>query len=211
MPVGRTIRPMLTPHALAFVRDALPARPASVLEVGAGRGKLAQILRSDGYDVTAIDPAARPDTGVTPVALLDVTGTFDAAVAMLSLHHIDPLEQSCAHLASVLVPGAPLVIDEFDIARLDAEAVGWWMTRRGDADGHEHGTPEEIVSNMQSHLHGFDDIVSALEPHFEVATPFRCGYLHRWKLDGELHDEEERLIADGRLPATGVRTVATRT
>ena len=64
---------MLDPGLLAFACGALPA-PARVLEIGAGGGEPAAALRDMGHDVTAIDPAAEPGTGVEAVALLDATG-----------------------------------------------------------------------------------------------------------------------------------------
>lgn len=96
--------PMLVDDVLAFVRAALPAPPARVLEVGAGAGELAGELRGAGFEVTAIDPAAVEGTGVQRAALLDVSGAFDAAVAVVSLHHLEPLSDSCAHLASLVLP-----------------------------------------------------------------------------------------------------------
>jgi SAM-dependent methyltransferase len=43
-------------------------------------------------------------------SLLDVRGSFDAVVAVVSLHHIEPLQESCNHLATLLPPGTRLVI-----------------------------------------------------------------------------------------------------
>src|SRR4051795_925100 len=100
------------PGVVAFVRAALPPPPVRVLEVGAGRGELAAALRDAGYDVVAIDPAADGAPGVEPVALVDVVGedaSFDAAVAVVSLHHVEPLTGSCARLAEVVRPGGALV------------------------------------------------------------------------------------------------------
>jgi len=46
----------------------------------------------------AIDPAAEPDSHVQRRSALQVSDQFDAAVAVVALHHVDPLEESCAHL-----------------------------------------------------------------------------------------------------------------
>ncbi len=75
--------------------------------------------RSAGYDVTAIDP--KGGDGVLPVALDDLDApprSFDAAVAMLSLHHVVPLGRSLRRLSEVLRHGARLVVDEFDVDAL---------------------------------------------------------------------------------------------
>ncbi|MEY2514119.1 MAG: hypothetical protein QOJ89_1477 [bacterium] len=195
---------------VAFVRAALPAAPASVLEIGAGSGELAGELRDGGYDVTAIDPAAQDGSGVQPIGLLDVRGSFDAAVAVVSLHHVEPLRESCAHLATLVRPGGVLVVDEFDVARFDERAAGWWLAQRRAAGGeeqHEHG---ELIAFMRHHVHALDDVRAALAEHFAVGEAVPCAYLHRWNLEPGLRDAEERLIARGRLPATGARMIATR-
>jgi SAM-dependent methyltransferase len=44
---------------------------------------------------------------------------FDAAVAVLSLHHVEPLQKSCRRIAEVLRARGSLVIDEFDVGRFD--------------------------------------------------------------------------------------------
>jgi SAM-dependent methyltransferase len=198
---------------LAFVRAELPAPPARVLEVGAGAGELATALRGLGYDVVAIDPAASAPE-VLPVALLDLDagdGSFDAAVAVLSLHHVEPLEASCRRLAEVVRPGGRLVVDEMDVAALDARAAGWWAGHHGDHAHADHASdPAAMVTDMQAHLHPARLVRAALEPGFELGPVERGPYLHRWDLPPALRDEEAGLIAAGRLPATGARFTGTR-
>jgi SAM-dependent methyltransferase len=116
----------------SFVLSQLPPPPGRVLEVGAGSGALARELRNAGYEVMAIDPEAT-SADVLPVSLLELTRPrkpFDAAVAVLSLHHVHPLEASCVHLAELMRPGAPLVVDEFDVACFDKRAAAWWLEQR---------------------------------------------------------------------------------
>jgi SAM-dependent methyltransferase len=198
---------------VTFVRGCLPPPPAGVLEVGAGRGELAATLREAGYAVVAIDPAVGDVPGVEPVALLDLEaadGSFDAAVAVLSLHHVDPLAESCVRLAALVRPGGTLVVDEFDVARLDERAARWQMAQRAAAGLH---VPEDLVAwaaGMRGHLHALSEIRNALAPEFAVGEPVRGAYLYRWELDPALRDVEERLIAAGALPATGARFVGRR-
>ena len=195
---------------LAFVRGALPPPPAHVLEIGAGRGELAAELRDAGYDVCAVDPAADEGTGVERVALLEADGMFDAAVAIVSLHHVDPLAQSCAHLATLVRPGGLLVIDEFDVSRLDERAARWWLSQRRALGGEEERDEASLISFMQDHVHSLEAVVAALLPSFELGEPVHGPYLHRWNLEPALRSVEEQLIAAGRLPATGARLVAER-
>jgi SAM-dependent methyltransferase len=203
---------MLTRDLLAFVRSALPEPPCRVLEIGAGRGELAAAMRAVGYAVTAIDPAAEPGSDVEPLPLLEATGRFDAAVAIVSLHHVEPLEESCAHLASLIGPGGPLVMDEIDVDRYDERATRWWLSQRealGYAiDGHD---PSGMVRQLQEHIHPLTAVCAALRPYFAVSQPVPGPYLHRWELRPSLYEVEVDLIADGLLPAVGARLVATRT
>jgi SAM-dependent methyltransferase len=182
-----------------------------VLEIGAGDGELAAALAACGYEVTAIDPAAKPGGRVRPEALIDVSGSFEAAVAVVSLHHVDPLEASCAHLATLLTVGAPLVIDEIDIDRYDERATGWWLGQRSALGAAEHDHDAAgVLAQMRSHIHPLTRVRAALRPHFDLGEPVRGPYLHRWSLRESLYAAEVDLIADGLLPAVGSRQVAMR-
>src|SRR3954470_24656552 len=132
------------PGVVAFVRAALPPRPVRVLEVGASRGELAAALRAAGYDVVAIDQAADGAPGVEPVALADLDADeaeFAAAVAGVSLRHVEPLVASCERLAEVVRPGGRLVVDEFDVDRFDERAANWQAAQRGRAASQFQGPP----------------------------------------------------------------------
>ena len=201
---------MLDDSLLAYVCESLPPAPARVLEVGAGRGELADELRRLGYDVLAIDPASEtPAVDKLPLLELDAPpASFDAAVAVLSLHHVEPLEESCAHLAELVRPGGRLVIDEFDLARLDLRAARWWASHRDG--GQEHPGLDAMLEHMRAHLHVLDTVLAALDPWFELGHTERAPYLYRWAYRPELRSAEERQIADGTLFATGARVLGSR-
>ncbi len=204
---------MLTRDLVAFVRSSLPPPPCRILEIGAGRGELAAELGAAGYSVTAIDPSAEVGTGVERLPLLEVDGAFDAAVAIVSLHHIDPLEESCAHLATLVPPGAKLVVDELDLDRYDMRAIEWWLAQRRSLGAPEallNGDPSAILDTLRAHIHPLDTVSAALRPYFDVGSAVPGPYLHRWELRPSLREIEVELIADGRLPAVGARFVATR-
>jgi SAM-dependent methyltransferase len=197
---------MPVPDATAYVRAALPPPPARVLEIGAGDGELAAILTTAGYDVTAIDP--KGTAPVLPVALDDLDApprSFDAAVAMLSLHHVVPLGRSLRRLSEMLRHGGRLIVDEFDVAGYDERAAGWWLKH----SDHAHDAAEH-VAGMREHLHPVAHIRMELDVWFDVGEPIPGAYLYRWHIDPALRDEEERLIAAGELPAVGTRFIATR-
>jgi SAM-dependent methyltransferase len=198
---------LLTPDVTAFMRATLPPAPARVLEVGAGDGELAATLARAGYDVVAIDPASS-SADVRPVALHELEeppASFDAAVAVVSLHHVEPLGESCQRLAEVVRPGGTLAVDEIDVERLDERAARWWLGH----SGHE-STPGEVVAGMRDHLHSLARLREALGEWFALGEPVRGAYMHRWNVPPGLREEEEQLIAAGELPAFGARLVGVR-
>ncbi|HKN64074.1 MAG TPA: methyltransferase domain-containing protein [Gaiellaceae bacterium] len=196
----------------AFVRANLPEPPARVLEVGAGGGGLARALRAAGYDVVAIDPGSESED-VRSVALADLegpAGSFAAAIAVVSLHHVDPLAESCRKLAELVEPGGTLVVDEFDAGAFDHGAAAWWLDQRTALGEEQPQTAEELVADHREHLHPLERIVAELEPYFELGPPVRGAWLHRWNLGDSLRSVEEEAIARGRLRAVGARLVGRR-
>jgi ubiquinone/menaquinone biosynthesis C-methylase UbiE len=195
-----------TADVIAYVRSSLPGPPARVLEVGAGDGSLALALREAGYDVVAIDPAGAAP--VLPVALADFEApprSFDAAVAIVSLHHVVPLGHSLRHLAGLVRRGGRLVVDEFDGWAYDERAATWWLGHSG-----MDRAAEDIIAGLREHVHPLGAIREALTSWFDVGVPVLGPYLYRWNLDPALRGEEEELIAAGSIPATGARFVAVR-
>jgi SAM-dependent methyltransferase len=197
---------------LAFVRGALPDAPARVLEVGAGKGELAAALRELGHEVLAIDPAGEaPGVDRLPLnRVAEPAASFDAAVAVLSLHHVEPLRESFATLARLVRQGGSLVVDEFDVASFDARAATWWIAQRAAACGDHPADPESLVAGLRRDLHPVSRLHEELSAHFMLGEPERRAYLYRWDLEPGVREAEEELIAAGELPATGVRLVGER-
>jgi SAM-dependent methyltransferase len=196
----------------AFVRANLPPPPCRVLEVGAGEGELAAALAVTGYAVTAIDPEPRGGN-VNAVALADLDdadGLFAGAAAIRSLHHVHPLESSLQRLAEVLAPGAPLVVDEMDVAAFDHRAAEWWLGRQAALGQPSQRTADELVEEHRAHLHPLGLILEALADSFTLGAPVRGPWLYRWDLGPSYRAQEETLIASGELPAMGARLVAIR-
>jgi SAM-dependent methyltransferase len=202
---------MPAPDVVAYVRAALPEPPARILEVGAGDGTLAAALAASGFDVVAIDPQGADGVLPVPLHLLEAEPeSFDAAAAIVSLHHLQPLARSLKHLAEILRPGAPLVVDEFDVDRLDERAAAWWLTQRRAIGSPREESAAEHVAMMRDHIHPVSRVAEELAPWFDLAAPVPGAYLYRRHLDWAIRPVEEALIAAGELPATGVRFIATR-
>jgi SAM-dependent methyltransferase len=203
---------MVATDLLAFVRANLPAPPVRLLEVGAGDGALARALVRVGYELLAIDPDPA-GADVRPVSLHELDeppASFGAAVAVTSLHHVEPLEGSLRRLAELLEPGGVLLVDEFDVGAFDERAAEWWLRQRQVLGAAEQASAAELVREHRAHLHPLERIVAALEPHFQVATPLYGPYLYRWRLDEALRPQEEDAIARGEIPAVGARLLAQR-
>jgi len=162
--------------------------------------------------VLAVDPASKA-AGVLPVALHEVAeadASFDAAVAVVSLHHVEPLAESCRRLAALLRPAAPLVIDEFDVERYDERAASWWWHQHAAVGTEPSAAPAELVARYRGHLHPLSRVREALAPGFMLGEPVRGPYLYRWGVGTGLRSTEVDRIAAGALPATGARLVGTR-
>jgi hypothetical protein len=129
---------------------------------------------------------------------------------VVSLHHVDPLDESCRRLAELVEPGGALVVDEFDVAAFDLEAAAWWLEQRRALGEPQEKTAEELVEEHLHHLHPLERIIVALEPHFELGPPVRGAWLHNWKLGDSFRALEVEAIARGDLSATGARLVGRR-
>jgi len=194
-----------------FVRASLPPPAARVLEIGAGDGELAARLGAAGYEVVAIDPAG--EGAVLPVPLLELEephASFDAALAVVSLHHVEPLEPSCRRLAEVVRPGGTLVVDEFDVGLMDEAAAGWLLDRWRETGQERDRDPADMVAELRAHLHPLGTLRDELGEWFELGPVARASYLYRWYLGEEFREGEEELIAAGSLPELGARFTGTR-
>jgi SAM-dependent methyltransferase len=134
---------------------------------------------------------------------------FDAAVAITSLHHVEPLEDSLRRLAQLLEPDGVLVVDEFDVAAFDERAAAWWLRQRHALGAAEHASAEELVGENIARTCTRSS-GSSQQPHFHVGTPLYGPYLYRWDLDEALRSQEEDAIARAEIPAVGARLLALR-
>jgi SAM-dependent methyltransferase len=106
------------PQDVAF-DEVTGSEPATVLEVGCGRGEFAERVMAAGFDIVATDQSPRmveltAARGVrAEVADVEhlpfVADQFDVAVANFMLYHVPNLDQGIAELWRVIRPGGRLI------------------------------------------------------------------------------------------------------
>ena len=195
---------------LAFAAAHLPPAPARILDVGCGDGALTRELIARGYDARGIDPRAPEGPMFDRVALeeLRVEHPYDAAIAVVSLHHVHDLAGAVAHLADAIAPGGMLLVDEFDRERLDPPTTAWLGHQRealaavGLGHAHEPSTHEGL-----EHILEWESVRAALAAAFEERSVERVEFLYRYETHPALQPLERAMIDAGAITPTGVRYV----
>jgi SAM-dependent methyltransferase len=205
----------------AFVREQLPPPPASLLEVGCGKGDLARELDAAGYAVVAIDPEA-PSGRIFRVVKLedfDGAGPFDAVIASLSLHHIEDLGAGVDRIAELLEPGGLLVLNEWDRGRFQGRTARWYFHQRQAlaALGREHAEIEPTFEEWWTEwwerrrdVHPYATMRPELDRRFSERLLQWVPYLYGYRLGGELEPLERALIDSGEIEAVGFRYIGVR-
>ena len=179
--------------------------------MGCGReGGLVAALAAAGYDVLGVDPHAPDGPAFRQIRFQDVDGAFDAVVAGRVLHHVDPLDEGIAKLASL----APLLlVDEFTPTRLDANARDWYegQHRMLAAAGAYPPGPPDLGEWATRHpdLHSDETLLAALRECYDERVLERVPYLHRWLGGPSSEALEGTLIDAGAIPAIGYRWAGT--
>jgi len=122
-----------------FVRDALPAAPARVVEIGCGRlGGFVPRLESAGYEATGVDPEAPSGSSFRQVEFehYDLPAGLGAVVACTSLHHVADPGQVLDLVRNALAPGGSVVIVEWARERFDEATAHWCFGRLPETGGH---------------------------------------------------------------------------
>jgi methyltransferase family protein len=192
---------------LEFVLGELPSPPARILEVGCGdRGGFVHDLAAAGYDVIGVDPRAPAERAFRQCDFRELEETFDAAVAVRVLHHVEPLGEAIAKLAAL----APvLVVDEFAPERIGGAAQEWYEAqyRILVAAGATPEAPPSLDEWRERHpgLHTSDVLLAALRACYDERTLEWRPYLHRWLRGPSSEALEQSLVDAGAFPSIGYR------
>jgi SAM-dependent methyltransferase len=200
--------------AFAGLIQAHQPPPARVLEIGCGDGALALALADDGYEVTAIDPRAPEGPIFRQVSLeaFDDDEPFDAAVASVSLHHLDPLAAAVDRISALLRPDGLLLVTEFAKERIAGATAAWYHHQRqaqlSVTDGAEPLTPDLALWQAQlaerlAHVHPSTALRPALAARFTEEASAWTPYLHDYGLHEAVEPLERALIQAGAIQAVG--------
>ena len=183
----------------ALILESLP-RGSRILDVGCGDGALVDRLAEGGLDAVGVDPhaPARPRFIQGRLEDLEPPQPFDAACAVMSLHHAD-LDRVIPSIARLLRPGGRLYVFEFAWETYDERAAAW-------AQAHDASDSDRTVEAWKTEhagLHTGSTVHAALTKSFDLDSEEPRPYLARMVDASELESEEQRAIAAGRLPALG--------
>ena len=108
----------------------------------------------------------RRATAIVQRTFQELDGQWDAEVAGRVLHHVNPLDEGIAKLASL----APLlVVDEFASNRIDAAAQDWYEAQhRLLARDRRRSVRASVLDDWREHhpgLHSDDTLLAALRAH----------------------------------------------
>ncbi|HEY3527937.1 MAG TPA: class I SAM-dependent methyltransferase [Nocardioides sp.] len=148
-------------YPVEAVRWMLGDRPLTVLELGAGTGKLTRVLAELGHDVHATDPdaamlqilerevpgVATAQAGAEDIPLGD--GSVDAVIAAQAFHWFD-LPRALPEVARVLRPGGKICL----LWNLRNEKIPW-VRRLGTLIGTQEQETDPAQALIFSELFGF--------------------------------------------------------
>ena len=174
-------------------------------------GGVVALLTDAGYDALGVDPAAPDGPRFRRERFQDVGGEWDAVVAGRVLHHVHPLDEGIAHLASL----APvIVVDEFSRDLIEPQGQDWYEAQHrmlAAAGAVPPGPPSlDEWGGRHADLHSHGVLLDALRTHYEERVLEWVPYFHRWLAGPSSEALEQTLVGAGAFPAVGYRWAGTR-
>lgn len=223
-------------QTVAFLQRHFPLRGTTILDVGAGRGRLLPELERAEALVFAIDKSERSISlaraeGRTvhkaDICSLTMEDRFDAALFSMSAHHVHPLEKALAQTEKLLNPEGHVVIDDFAVEECDRDSARWYYETLTTlaATGLVERPAWELKDDplelwWKDHAgtkHRFNtgqEILSLIEEKFDLVTVERVPYFYRYlskpvpAAQERFYAIERELIGLRRVRPLGLRIVA---
>ena len=196
IPTDETVR-FITSHVRSGDR---------ILEVGAGRGEVAERLRSLGHSVAAIDSdadaveTARKDGNEVIHAdfLAFRADPFEAVVFTRSLHHLSPLPAAIEQARALLRCGGTMVIEDFAFDEMNQATADWLynelrtlstdgvLNKRDEGFGGEFLSEGGNLAAWKNHhegghqIHTATQITAGVARVFQITERGEAPYLYRY-------------------------------
>lgn len=189
-----------TAETVAFLTQHLP-RTAQLIEVGCGKGHVAQALQERGYRVVGLDAdgetvatakergapviqATWPDFESAPV---------DAIAFTRSLHHIGDLQQAVKKARDTLKPQGKLLVEDFAFDIADEVTIAWFIdvvrnqalvnASANDFVSELIGSDDPAATWRQHHsdeVHSAEAMKCCIAEHFNIEETSSVPYLYRY-------------------------------
>jgi SAM-dependent methyltransferase len=175
------------------------------------------MLRSSGYEVLGVDPAAPDESDYRRVEFerMELVRDVDAVVASTSLHHVADPAEVLDRAASTLTVGGTMVVVEWDWEEFDEPTAAWCFERLAPDEGWLHRRRDEWLDSGlpwsaylqewagKEALHSASTLLRLLDERFEREYLARGPYLFP-ELAEATEEDEAAAIEAGQIRATRV-------
>jgi SAM-dependent methyltransferase len=189
-----------TAETVAFLTQHLP-RSAQLIEVGCGKGHVAQALQDRGYRVVGLDGdsetvAAAKERGAPVIQATwpeFESAPVDAITFTRSLHHIGDLQRAVRKARDTLKPQGRLLVEDFAFDTADEATIAWFIdvvrnqalvsASASDFIIELIGSSDPIATWQQHHnheVHSADAMKRCIAEHFNIEETSSVPYLYRY-------------------------------
>lgn len=189
-----------TAETAAFLMKHLP-RSAQLIEVGCGKGHVAQALNDRGYRVVGLDAdsetvAIAKERGAPVLQAIwpeFESAPVDAIAFTRSLHHIGDLQRAVQTARDSLLPHGKLLVEDFAFDAADEPTIIWFMhvvrnqpqINAGASDFiSELISADDPAAAWQRHhnheVHSVEAMTGCIAEHFIIEEASAVPYLYRY-------------------------------